>query len=350
MGPQGQTLPAVRAALVAAAVLAATATAQQPPPKDEPSRPVLIDRVIATVGDAAILQSKMLETAQGEIHDLEQERGRALTPEERQRPLARAMQRLVHDRILAQGAKTLGIVPPSRVEEIVRDRLAEAEQTQVRQLGGLQKFSEELLSQNRTYPAWEREQRIEIESSLAEDISVWSRLQNQRNLFITPRMLREAYQLHRDDFVYGPRASLAVVAFDAAAADKAAAAVKKWREMELTAAEVATEFGGLAVDSRLIRGLDHITEASSKDLDPLFVRFALDHPAGTVSDPQPSNRRLYVLRVLEQVPGADGRFEDPAVQNRLRKRLEEEVVAMLKLQALRRSQERTYVWLPGAQR
>lgn len=329
-------------ALAALAPLAAQETPVEKPPNKpaEERHFVLVDRVVATVGDTAILQSKVMQTAAGDIRNREQQIGGRLPPQTMQTIVSMALERLIQQYQLAQAVKTLGILPPSRIEEIIQSELQDAEKEQVRLMGSVQKFSEELVRQGRTFQSFEKDTRLEKSSELTEQMTVQSRLQNQRNLFISPRMLRDFYNENQKDYVFGPHASLAVVQFVGDAASKAPAAAKDWREMDKTADEIARQYGARAP---IYPALEHINEASVSGLKTFLVRFALDHPQGTVSDPIVDEGTTWVLKVVERVDGKNGQFDDPEVQASLRHRLEDNVYHFLKMQAVLRSGDRTYV-------
>jgi hypothetical protein len=344
MGSSGQALAAVRA--IIAALLALAPLAAQDPPGDRPPKPVeerrfvLVDRVVATVGDTAILQSKVMQTAAGDIRNREQQNGGRLNRNTMDFLFGMALERLIQQYQLAQAVKTLGILPPSRVEEIIQAEVQDAEKEQVRLLGSHQKLSEELVRQGRTWQSFERDTRLEKSSELTEQMTVQSRLQNQRNLFISPKMLRDFYNANQKDYVFGPHASLAVVQFVGDAAGKAPAAAKEWRDLDKTADEMAKQYGARAPK---LLALEHINEASVSGLKTFMVRFALDHPQGTVSDPIVDEGTTWVLKVIERIDGRNGQFDDPEVQANLRHRLEDEVYHILKMQAVLRAGDRTYV-------
>ena len=331
------------AALSAATVVAAPHVRAQ---DARPPRPdvVLVDRIVATVGDAAILQSRVIETAAGELRSRQQELGRPLEKEERAVILRTSLERLIDQHAMAQAAKTLGVIPPSQVEAIFQHDLAEAEREQVRQFGSYQKLSEEFARRNLTWAAFERDQRLERMSELTEQMAVYSRISNQQNLFITPRMMLELYKENVQAFVYGPRVTLGVVAFvglDDANRTRAAEAAALWRTEPLRAAELASRFPDHATAQKDVVGLSEET----KDKVPAFLAdFGLKSAVGTVSEPAVRGSTLFVAKVLEVVAGRNGRFEDPEVQAQLRTRLEGLVLSGMRRQAVARSRMRTHTW------
>jgi len=342
--------------LVAAALLLSTLAPAQngatgKKPDDQPqARPeqVLIDGVVATVGDAAILNSKVDSAAAGEVRSVEQRQGKPLTHDQMQYIRATWRLRLIETHEMAQGAKTLGVLPPAQVDQIIRQQVDQAEQNQERTLGSYQKFSQELVQHHETYEMFESEQRLIKSSELFGDLAVSMRLQQQRNLFITPQMMRDFYRKNRQLYVYGPQSRLAAVAFspgsDAEAVTaRAKAAAAQWRERELTARELATTHKGIALE---LRELNSVTEESRKNgsLQEFMIDFALQNPAGTVSEPIAKESNLWVLKVLEHLDGKNGAFDDAEVQANLRAQLERMIEELLRNQALRRARARTYVW------
>ena len=104
---------------------------------------VLLDRVMATVNDAVILNREVLALTLGQISVAERERGRPLSLPEKRGLLQRNLNSKIDQHALAQGAITLGIIPPERVESIFQDQLREEERELVRKLGTLQAVTEE---------------------------------------------------------------------------------------------------------------------------------------------------------------------------------------------------------------
>jgi parvulin-like peptidyl-prolyl isomerase len=329
----------------AALILAGSVAAQTTPPR-QPD-PVGIDQVVATVGDAAILRSTLTDVAAGRIRVLELDLGRPLREAELAAERNRALEQLIDQHCLAQAAKTLGVYPPSLIEERFQEQLYRAEQEQVRQLGGsYQRWSQELRQQGKTWQTFEREQRLEVMGELTKQIAIYDRLQNQRNLFITPRMMRDFYRENREQlYVHGPRVTLGVVAFLAgtdpdASTEQARAAAGLWRQEGLSSAELAARCPG----ARAPGDETGIGQDSKQALKPFMRDFALGQPAGTVSEPIREGGAIWLLKVLERQEGRNDPFEDAAVQADIRRRLEAQVVEVLLFQAIQRSRARTHVW------
>jgi hypothetical protein len=305
---------------------------------------VRIDAVIATVNDSAILESELRTATAGEIRAREFRDGRQLSQAERTRVLAMELTKLIQKHQLAQSAKTLGVLPPDRIEAIFRDMLREEEAEQVRDLGSEQRFSQALEQQRRTWQSFYREQRIDKLYEIAQQLTVWGRLQNQSNLFVTPRMLRNFYREHRDMFVHGARAVVAEVAFvGERRAEHAREAAAVWAKEDLGAVALAQRFadrGALRVTDLL-----RIDEQSRESLGREdLIAFALGGPKGRVSEPIAAGTALRLVKIVDYLPAREGKFEDPEVQLEIRERLEREVILDLKAQALLRAEDRTYVW------
>ena len=198
-------------------LLASTALAQEPAPQQGPPAPpgelLPIDGVAATVNDVAILVSQLRMATRAEQRTRETELGHPPGPAESRRILANELQKLVDSHALAQSAKTLGILPPDRVEQIFQDQLREQQESEVRELGSWLEFSRSLKNTNRTWETYYLEQRLDKMHQLAEELTVWARLQNSGNLFITPQMMRDYYQRQRDEFVHDGAAMVAICAF-----------------------------------------------------------------------------------------------------------------------------------------
>jgi hypothetical protein len=321
------------------------------PPALGPVRPpeqgdrVRIDAVIATVNDSAILESELRTATAGEIRARQLREGRQLAPAERTRVLAIELQKLIHKHQLAQSAKTLGVLPPDRIEAIFRDMLREEEAEQVRDLGSEQRFSQALEQRGRTWQTFYREQRIDKLYDIARQLTIGGRLQNQSNLFVTPRMLRDFYREHRDLFVHGAVAIVAEVAFvGTQQQEHARAAAAIWAKESIGAETLARQFadrGALRVTEQL-----RVDDRSRESLNRAdLIDFALRGPKGAVSEPMLAGTAVRLVKILDYLPARDGRFEDPEVQLEIRERLEREVILDLEAQALQRASDRTYVWV-----
>ncbi len=330
-----------------AALLTAPLAAQQPGPATPRPELTVVDQVIATVNDAAILDSTLRQASTGAINRREAELGRPLRDAEAAAERGMELQALIDRHCLAQAAKTLGIIPPARVEELFQEELKQAEREQVRSLGSVQKFSQELKESGKTWETFEREQRLQKMQELTEQIAIYGRLQNQRNLFITPQMMRDFYRDNRDLFVYGERASVARVAFlvegdEQAVMDTARALAEAWRKQPATSAVIAKGFPG----ARALADETGIHAGSTRTLRPYLVEFALQHPLDTVSEPIRDGSVVAVLRVIERRDARNGAFEDADVQAQIRQSLEQQVIKALRAKAIARSRLRTYIWPP----
>lgn len=330
-----------------ATVILYWAVAAIAPAQSDKRQWVQLDQVVSTVNDAAILMSTLRATVDGPIGVKQQELGRPLTPAESGWLHREALEKLIDAHCMAQAAKTLGILPPQRVEELVQERLKEATRERVRQLGGEQRFSQELREQGSNWQTFVRDERLQIMSVLTEQIAIYGRLQNQKNLFITPRMMRDFYQQNRQRYVHGPRALVAWVGFLVEGnreeiLTRANAAAEAWDKEALTSQELSKRFPG----ARPMPDVDMGDEAAPSSLQPFVREFGLSNPAGKVAV-IPQENAVWVLRVQDVREASKGAFEDLLVQADIRRELEQDVMLRLRLDAVKRSRERTYVWLPG---
>jgi len=321
---------------------AATAVAQTTP--IDPKTLVPLDRVVATVNDAVILNSEVLTLTAGRVRTRQEELKRQLTLEEISRVFKAMLDSKIDQHALAQAAKTLGIIPPDRVESFLQEQLKDEERDQIRELGTYQKLSEERLRQSNG-SSWQsivRDQRVSKLAELTKVLTVTTRLQNQHNLLITPRGMRYFYRRHVDQFVHGSRALLGVVAVigpDAAAT--AAALVDAWRGHELAPDELVQRFANRGACNPEVLLID---DSSAKTRRPDEVAFARAGPAGTVSAPIERDGSYRVWKVLEYWATRNDPFDDADVQREIRDYMEREVVDQLMLQTIKRARERTQVW------
>src|SRR5262245_58295188 len=121
------------------AVVSAAATAPAQTTPIDLKTLVPLDRVVATVNDAVILNSEVLTLTAGKVRTREEELKRRLTPEEIGRLFAAMLESKIDQHALAQAAKTLGIIPPDRVESFLQEQLRDEERDQIRELGTYQR-------------------------------------------------------------------------------------------------------------------------------------------------------------------------------------------------------------------
>ena len=314
----------------------ASAPAQEAP-ANEPPRPILVDTIVATVNDSAILWSALATNANGRLRTLQARYGR-LRPEDRQRVYREALDELIDHHTMAQAAKTFGIFTPEQVESFLARDFQRDEQQQIRDFGSHQAWSEALSSGGRTWQTFVSEKRVDKLASYAKEFAVDMRLQRQANLYLTPRMLRERYEKERDTrFVRPAEARVGIVWFrgtDAAA--HAAEAAALWREQPLTSRALASRYP-------LTTPIDDANASTLKEVE--LTAWALRGPAGAVSEPLPAGDAIQVAKVLAYLPARNGRFEDQDVQDELRILCRNSVLAEFERQALDRARQRTEVWM-----
>jgi len=324
MRPVLRVLPVVFA-------VAASSVAQERAPSPPP---VLVDKVVATVNDSAILHSELLTLTEGTIRTKEAT-GRRLRPEEQQRIYEDELRKRIDEHTWAQAAKTFGYWPPEQVEAWFQRELERDEQNQVRDLGSYQAFSRELQNANKTWPTYVREQRVDKMADIAKSLSIGRRMQQQSNLYITPRMMRETYEEAKRLFVHEAQANVALVKFTGddrlTNAEKAAA---MWRSEDLSSRALAQRFPGAI-------GIDTMAAAA---LVPELASFALAGPVDRVSDPIEANREVLIAKIVLFAPARNGKFEDEDVQEQLRRLCERGVQDVFTQQALDRARQRSEVW------
>lgn len=302
----------------------------------DPRAGLRIDTVIATVNNDVIMFSELRTQAVSAVRSLEAQQGRQLTAEERGIVLQRELGKLIENHTMAQAAKTLGLAAPDMIESLFQDELRREAAEQVRNLGTEQRFSQELQRQGRTWQSFEREQRTEKMRQFAEELAIYSRLQKQQNLFLTPRMMRELYQREIQRFVRPSLAIVSAVVFRGNdAADQAAKAIEVWRTAEIGSRELAERFPGATPIGEI--------DASTLVPELPLAKFALAGPQGAVSSPIPFQGGLQVAKVVRFLDARNGKFEDPDVQAELRRLGLDQVVAELRQQALARAAARTEV-------
>lgn len=324
------------------------ATSQPPaanPPAAAPSdgaprpRPrLLVDMVVATVNDSAILLSELRAVSDGRIRSLVAS-GRNLSPSDEALLRYRELNGLIDKRRLALSIHSMGIYTPEQIDGYLKSVLEQERQEKQRDVGSMLGLSQALKDQGRTWPTYEREQRLEKLSEFAEDATVRRRLGSSNGtLFLTPRMLRETYLREQAAFVHDARWRVATIEFTGPEArDHAIGAASSWALQPVSARELAASFPGVN------RASETGDEGLAEHLLPV-AEFAKKGPVGAVSPPLEIRGSWFVARVVQYQPAENGRFEDPEVQARLRLALQNQVRTEFEKQAIGRAEERTVVW------
>jgi hypothetical protein len=318
---------------------AAGLAAQQAPARPDSTLGHLVDSVAATVNDDAILVSTVRTTLIGKVNELEKTYGR-LSAADLQTLQNEALRAEIDRHRMAQSVKSLGALTPEQIEQIVAGENERQRDAAVRDVGGsIGEYTREMARQRRTWPLIEQDKRTEQLHDLFREIAVSRRLGQKTNLYVTPRMLREAFQANRDRFVRDASATVLQVRFtgpDAQANAERAAAV--WRQEDLTPRQLAERFPPAI-------GIETRATSLSRDLQPLAT-FALAGPNGNVSEPLAAGGAIFVAKVADHRPARNGRFEDADVQDDLRDICLGTIRGEFARQAMRRAEQRTEVWLP----
>ena len=318
-------------------VVTASLLGQQTNPAAQQPRFHQVDGVVATVNDSAILWSELMTVAAGRVRALVSS-GARLTRADEDQVLLTEREKLIDGRQMALSLKSLGVVTPDQVESLLRSELEREKQEKVRDLGSVPELSRALKEEGRTWPTYEREQRLGKLGQFAEEFAVHQRFQRNSSLLLTPRMLRETYEKQKDAFVHPAQATVAMVEFRGADAEaRATRAAAAWAIQDLTSRDLASRhFGSIPYPEQR-------SSALADFLKPV-AEFAEAGPTGHVSPPLACRDSWFVARVVEFHPAANGRFEDPLVQARLRLICQNRVLNEFRQQAMERAKVRTEVW------
>jgi len=296
-----------------------------------------VDGVVATVNDSAILWSELMTVAAGRVRAMVSN-GARLTRADEELVLRTELGKLIDGRQMALSLKSLGAITPDQVESLLRTELEREKQEKVRDLGSVPELSRALKEEGRTWPTYEREQRIGKLGQFAEEFAVHQRFQRNSSLLLTPRMLRETYEKQKEAFVHPALATVAMLEFRGADAEaRATQAATAWAVQGLTSRELASRHPGS------VSYPEQRSSALADFLKPV-AEFAEAGPLGAVSPPLACRDSWFVARVVDYLPAADGRFEDPQVQAKLRRICQNRVLDEYRQQAMERAKVRTEVW------
>ncbi len=332
----------------------AAPTPAAPAPAKPKGQPQRIDRVIATVNDAAIMESTLRAAIAGRRNAMEAQLQRQLLPQEERALIGFALNKELERHQLAQSAKTLGILPPERVEALLQDEIQRGVAERVRDVGSWQQFTDEL-QRTGSWRSYMRRERVQTLSNFARQIAVGLRMQKQDNLFLTPKMMRDVWRRQttgefagNNRFVSPASAVIELVHFAGEDAEKLANAARKlWTEKDMGAKDLLAALpGATPSNSSAIEALT-VTPAAREDLAaPEIADFALAGPEGAVSAPIPvADGTRMVVRIRFYTAARNAEFSDPEVQRQLRIICMNAIEEGFIRQALARAQTRTQIWL-----
>jgi hypothetical protein len=303
------------------------------------NRPLMVDGVIATVNDSAILLSSVRTQAASRLRELTARFGQ-LTSQQIEFETQRALDTEVERHSLAHAAKSIGKFTPEQIDQIVQSELERDQQEQIRDVGSINAYSRELKRLGRDWPTYENEQRIDKLYELAEELGVRQRLARQTNLYVTPRMLRETYTANRGMFVHAAEATVVQVRCTGPSArETATEASTVWRLQPMTPRQLADKFA----DQGAI-ALGEVSAAELAEAMASIRAFALAGPTGAVSPPFQIGDAWHVARVAAFRPARNATFEDSGTQDELRSLCQRKVIEEFRAQYLERAKQRTEVW------
>lgn len=323
----------------------AALAAQQTPaaaPRGQRLDGAVVDSVVATVNDSGILMSQARTLAAPRLRALKAQ-GR-ISREDEQFVIERAIDGEVDRYRMALAAKSFagGSLPPEQIDRYVDMSFERDRDEQIRELGSLTAFSDELKRIGRTWAAEQRDRRMEALFDIAQELTVRKKLAGQSRAFLTPKMLRQEYDDNRSLFVAPAAATIVHLRFSGPDAEKhALAAAEFWRDaaLDIDLRDLAARYpGATAVRTEID------AEKLAAELAPLSA-FALAGPRGAVSAPVPVRGGFVVARVNQHQPARNDDFRDPKVQQQLRELCTDKLVAELREQANAMARQRTETWI-----
>jgi hypothetical protein len=326
---------------VIVAALAGAGLAQANPPAPPRQERVLVDAVAATVNDSPIMLSTVMIAANDLIAQEARRIGGPVPPAIVHRRQREMLEKEIMRHRMAQSAKTFGPLTPAQVEQLLDEQIERDRDDQMRDLGGLGLYTAELARSGRTWLTQLREERIDKLERFAQELAVGRRLSRQTNLYVTPRMLREAYEIRKDQFVHAAEASIAQIAFlGPDGKERAAAAAAAWRaDPKLDPRQVAQKGNGMVIS---VLPADQLSAQFQA-----LREFALAGPEGAVSEPiaigDAAQPQWNIAKIVRFRAAANDRFEDPKVQRTLREMCEMSVRVEFLEQARQRAEDRTQV-------
>jgi peptidyl-prolyl cis-trans isomerase SurA len=155
---------------------------------------IVADRVVAIINNDVITQSELDAFIGAKVAT-----GHVLSPDDLAHERRRALKELAIETLQTQAAKRLKI-DDREIEAAVKDMVAKEE----RDAGGPIALRQNIQMQGKTYAEWLEEMRNFVLARRLTQLELGLDLRPEREIVITPTMIREYYRDHPDEFKAGP--------------------------------------------------------------------------------------------------------------------------------------------------
>jgi parvulin-like peptidyl-prolyl isomerase len=326
-------------------ILAATALVllqTETRPASRPSQDTLVvasvaDRVVGIINDEVITQSEV-DARLANLIATQGIKGNAAIERARQdETLKMAIQLL-----LTQAARKLSF-DERQIDEGTRKRIAEEE----KRGGGRTALHRNIQAQGKSVAEWEREQRNAelMERLLMSEIGFDYR--PEKEVVVTPTMLRAYYKDHLEDFKAGPMVRGRLILISDARSRTRANSLARAKDLAQKLKSGA-DFVDVAREHSEHRpaqgGLLGWVENDKTMADPPILEYLFSHEPGSVSDPIEIEGAVAIVRVEDKRPAGLRPFNDLDTQEEITRRLFVTKRRELQDALIRRLRAEAYVW------
>lgn len=331
-------------------VLPAQDTPPSPQETDKPAktaqpREQLINRVELTVDNKAVLRSQVLADYYA-VLEQNLAGGAKLDRVERRQLFAEVLQAHERQAVSSEAALSVLGADTEQINQTVERIRAFRKEENLKQIGSYSKMRESvgLFGQSQFQRA--QAEKETILRDLARN-DVLARFRDRRNLLITPKQLRKAYAEHVAQLPKEPSFILETLVFRPAEGEaldevraRAEQAAQAWRG-DLTARQVASAHQGIALRSR-----GRVRRSQARRRQAHLQAFPLAAEGNGVSKPipDPAGRGFYLQRIRGWRAAQAPAYDDPAVQQSLRAKLEEGTLRYEFERAARLAKQVVHIW------
>lgn len=251
---------------------------------------------------------------------------------------------LAYQLLLTQAAKKLAF-DEKQIEDGVRKRVDEEE----KRAGGRAALHRNIESQGKSVAEWEREQKnLELmERLLLAEIGYDYR--PEKEIVITPTLLRNYYKEHLDDFKAGPMTRGRIISISDARARSRANAMQLAKELAQRIKK-GEDFTNIAREHSEFRpqfgGEITWVERDRGGADPAVLEFLFTHEKGSVSEPLDVEGGVAIIKLEDKRPAGLRPFQDQETQEEIARRIYNAKRIELRTALIRRLRTEAYVWPP----
>lgn len=249
---------------------------------------------------------------------------------------------LAYQLLLTQAAKKLAF-DEKQIDDGAKKRIEEKE----KEAGGRAALHRNIESQGKSVAEWEREQRnLELMQRLLE-AETGNDYRPEKEIVITPTLLRNYYKENIDKYKAGPMAKGRVLSISDAKSRSRAnglAQAKDLKDRIVKGADFADLARAHSEFAPHLGGQIPWVERDKKSADPKILEYLFSHEPGDVSDPLEIEGGVAIVKLEAKRPAGLRPFSDQETQEEIMNEIRRAKGNEMRIALVRRLQSEAYIW------